>query len=96
MIAEQLHSGNILEKIDGAPKPKDLLRSEYGLMKMQAISSMRNAHFTKRDLMEDFKQTLEQIEALVDDYYNGKIVRDDYDESYRKKRKAEFVTPPKD
>ena len=60
-------------------------------MKMQAIISLRNAHFAKQDLFNDFKLTEEDILDLESDYYDGKIVREDYDESYKKGNKAEFV-----
>jgi len=91
MIAEQLIAKEIKESIDGCPKTEDFLRSEYALQKMQAIMSMRNAHFAKKDLMNDFKLTEEAIAALEEDYYNGKIIREEYDESYKRKGKAEFI-----
>jgi hypothetical protein len=91
MLAEQIQTGKILEKIDGATKTMDYIRAEYALMKMQAIMSLRTAHFSKEDLLGEFKLTKEDVLALEDDYYNGKIIREDYDDSYRKQHKAEFV-----
>ena len=91
MLAEQIHSGTVLEKIDGATKTIEYIRAEYALMKMQAIMSMRTAHFSKRDLLTEFKLVESEILALEEDYYNGKIIREDYDDTYRKQNKAGFV-----
>ncbi len=91
MIAVQLQTKKIQEDIDGCLKSEEFLRAEYALQKMQAINSMRSAHFIKQDLFKDFKLTPEDIHALEEDYYSGKIVREDYDEVYKKGSKAEFV-----
>jgi len=91
MMAEQLQKGEVLEKIDGCPKTMEYLRCEYALMKMQAIMSMRNAHFAKQELFKDFKLKEEDILEIEEDYYNGKIIREEYDETYKKGNKAEFV-----
>jgi len=97
MMAEQLLPGTIIkESIDGCLKTEEYMRSEYALMKMQAISSLRNAHFAKKDLLEGFKLTPEQIIEIEADYYDGKIIREDYDESYKRGNKAEFVNSSKD
>lgn len=96
MIAEQLNSGNIKESIDGCLKSADLMRQEYGLMKMQAINSMREAHFAKVELMsKTYKLTGKDIEAIESDYYDGKVIREEYDESYKKGKEAKFVDTPK-
>lgn len=87
MIAEQIHSGKIIEKIDGCPKTEEFIRAEYGHQKMQAIMEMRNAHFAKVSLKTEFKLNEEDIYAIEEDYYNGKIIRDDYDESYDTNKK---------
>lgn len=92
MIAEQLIGKRIEEKIDGCPKSEEYMRAEYALMKMQAIVSMRNAHFAKQDLFKEFNLKPEDIEALEMDYYDGKIIREDYDDEYKRKNKAEFVS----
>lgn len=91
MIVEQLNSGNIIEKIDGCTKSKEYLRAEYGLMKMQAMNGYRDAHFLKHGLMKEFKLTEEDIAAFEEDYYNGKIIKEEYDESFNPKSKAEFI-----
>lgn len=93
MIAEQLNSGKILETIDSCQKTIEYMRAEYALVKMQAIMSMRNAHFAKQSLLstKEFNFTEKDILALEDDYYNGKIIREDYDDEYKKRNKAEFV-----
>ncbi len=96
MMAVQIQSGEIKENIDGCLKSMEFMRSEYALMKMQAIMGMRNAHFAKQELFKDFKLTQEDIGAIEEDYYNGKVVRESYDESYKKGNKAEFVDTSKD
>ena len=57
---------------------------------------MRNAHFAKQELFNDFKLKEEDISAIEIDYYDGKIIREEYDESYKKGNKAEFVDSSKD
>ncbi len=96
MIAVQIQSKEIKEDIDGCLKSEEFLRAEYALQKMQAIMSMRNAHFAKKDLYEEFKLKEEDIQVIEADYYNGKIIREEYDESYKKGNKAEFVNSSKD
>ena len=96
MIAVQIQNKNIKEDIDGCLKSEEFLRAEYALQKMQAIMSMRNAHFAKQELFNDFKLKEEDIQAIEEDYYNGKIIREAYDESYKKGNKAEFVNSSKD
>jgi len=86
MIAEQIHSGNIIEKIDGCTKSEEFMRAEYAHQKMQAIMEMRNAHFAKKELKKDFKLNDDDIHAIEEDYYNGKIVREEYDEGYERKK----------
>ena len=88
MIAEQIHAKNIIEKIDGCPKSEEFMRAEYAHQKMQAIIEMRNAHFAKEELKNDFKLTDKDIYAIEEDYYNGKIVREEYDEGYNKQKKS--------
>ena len=96
-IAEQLiDGGKIEEKMDGRIKTPGYMRAEYALMKFQAITSMRNAHFAKQDLIKDFNQTEEDIHLIEVDYYDGKIIREDYDEEYKRKNKVEFVNQSKD
>ena len=96
MISEQLNTGDIKESIDGCLKSEEYMRSEYALMKLQAIKSMRTTHFSKQELLKDFNLKEEDISALEKDYYDGKIIREAYDDSYKKGNKAEFVNPSKD
>lgn len=86
----EIEEETIKEKIDGNTKSYQYLLSEYGLMKVQAIESFRNAHFAKKELIEEHKLSSEEVDAFLDDYYNGKIIRDEYDER-KPKSKAEFV-----
>ena len=91
MIADQINSGEIKEKIDGCLKTLGLMKTEYALMKIQAITSMRNAHFAKKDLFDDFEFKDEDIVAIEKDYYDGKVVREAYDDEHYKGSKARFV-----
>ncbi len=95
MIVEQVNSGNIVEKIDGQVKTKEYILSEGALMKFHAIESFRNAFFAKEQLIKDFKMTEEDLTAVEDDYFNGKIIRDTYDET-KPRSKAEFVNTSED
>ena len=92
MIAEQIHSGEIKENIDGCVKTEEYMRSEYALQKMQAIMEMRNSHFAKKELKEDFKLNDDDIHAIEEDYYNGKIIREEYDDGYNKKSSQKIAT----
>ena len=96
MIAEQLNDRDIKESIDGCLKSEEYIRSEYALMKLQAIKSMRTTHFSKQELLKEFNLKEEDILALEKDYYDGKIIREAYDGSYKKGNKAEFVNSSKD
>ena len=96
MIAVQIQTKKIQENIDGCLKSEEFLRSEYALSKMRAIMSMRSAHFAKKELFEDFKLNDKDILALEEDYYDGKIIREEYDESYKKGSKAKFIDSSKD
>ena len=94
-IAEQLlPGGKIEEKLDGRFKTPEYMKAEYALFKLQAINSMRTAHFSKKELLEEFKLTEKDIAALEKDYYDGKIIREEYDEGFKRGHKAEFVNTP--
>ncbi len=97
MIAKQLlPDADIVERLDGALKTEEYVRAEYAHQKIAAITNMRNAHFAKQELMKEFKLTEEDIVAIETDYYDGKIIREEYDEIYKKGSKAEFVNSRKD
>lgn len=96
MIAVQIQNDKIEEKLDGLTKTEEYFRAEYALQKMQAINCMREAHFAKKELLKVFKFTEDDIQDLQEDYYNGKVVREDYDEGYKRGNKAEFVSESKD
>jgi len=91
MIAEQLISKKVKEKIDGLTKSLEYIRAEYALTKVQAIKSMREVHFTKEELVKDFEFKDKDFEAIEIDYYDGNIMRESYDESYKKEGKAKFT-----
>ncbi len=96
MLAVQIQSKKIKENIDGCLKSEEYMRAEYALQKMQAIMSMRNAYFAKQDLLKEFGFTEKDISAVEEDYYDGKVIREEYDESYKKGNKARFVNSSKD
>lgn len=96
MMATQILNKAIVEHIDGCVKSEEYMRAEYAHQKMQAIVSLRASHFAKKDLMNIFKLSETDLFDLERDYYDGKIIREDYDEEYRRKHKAEFVNSPED
>ena len=96
MIVDQLNNNNILEKIDGCIKTKELLMADLAMEKLTGITHARNAHFASKDLMKEFGLSEEEIIGIEKDIYEGKIIRKDYDEDYRKGNKAEFVNSSKD
>jgi len=96
MLAIQIQNKEIKESIDGCKKSEELMRAEYAHQKIQAIMDLRNAHFAKQEMFRDFKLTEKDILAIEEDYYDGKIIREEYDESYKKGNKAEFVDSSKD
>ena len=91
MLAEQVQTGEIKEKIDGALKSMEFIRSEAALMKVRAITAFREAHFGQLDMKKDFNLTDKDIQAIEIDYYDGKIIRETYEEGYKRGNKAEFV-----
>jgi len=95
MIAEQVLTGKIVEKIDGCPKTEEFMRAEYAHQKMQATVEMRNAFFAEKELREEFKLNDADVEAILEDMYNGKIIREEYDEGYNKKKAAGAVKSDK-
>ncbi len=96
MLAVQIKNKEIKESIDGCLKSEEFMRAEYAHQKVQAIMDLRNAHFAKQEMFSDFKLKAEDISVLEADYYDGKIIREEYDESYKKGNKAEFVDSSKD
>ncbi len=96
MLAVQIQNKKIKESIDGCLKSEEFMRAEYAHQKVQAIMDLRNAHFAKQEMFADFKLKEEDISVIEADYYDGKIIREEYDESYKKGNKAEFVDSSKD
>jgi hypothetical protein len=96
MIAEQILTGKIIENIDGCPKTEEFMRAEYAHQKLAAMNEMRNAHFAKKELKDEFKLNNDDIYAIEEDLYSGKIIREEYDELYDKRKKqAKFVESDK-
>lgn len=91
MMAEQIQTKDIKETVDGCPKPMAYMLAEAAVTKRQAIAAFREAHFGQLDLKKQFKLTDEDIRAIEKDYYDGKIIRESYDEEYKRGNKAEFV-----
>jgi len=82
MLAEQISSDNILELVDGAKKTKELAMAEYASLKVQAIDHMREAHFLRKDLLSR-ELSAEEIDEYVNSYYEGKIIRETWNDDDR-------------
>jgi len=96
MMAKQIDSGDIVERIDECKKTKDLMVYEYALMKMQAINAKRNAFFQKEDLIKKHGVSEQDLLDLIEDYVSGPINRDSYDEEFKRdKEKAAFIKADK-
>lgn len=91
MMAVQIQSKDIKENIDGCQKTEEFMMAEAMMMKKQALSAFREAHFGQLDLKKDFELTDQDIQDIEADSYDGKIIRESYDESYKKGSKADFV-----
>ena len=92
MMQEQLvEGGKIIENIDGCLKSRDLMLAEYGLMRMQAIDSLRLSNFAKRELKDNHGITDYDLQAIEARYYEGKIIDEDDNENFRIPNKAEFT-----
>jgi hypothetical protein len=90
MIADQLINKKIIESIDGCPKTEEYMYAEYAQTKKGAIDAFRDKHFAKKRLLEiGVKQ--EELDYIEKDYYNGKIIREDYEDVPKIGRKADFV-----
>lgn len=91
MIAEQIQLKKIMESIDGVTKTEEYMRAEAAVFKRQAMAAFREAHFGQLDMKRDFGLTNEDIQNIEIDLYDGKIIREAYDEGYKKGSKAEFT-----
>lgn len=91
MMVPQIESGKIEETVDGCLKTKEYMIAEAIVFKRQALAAFRSAHFGQLDLKKEFKLTDEDIIAIETDCYDGKIIRETYDEGYKRGSKAEFV-----
>ena len=91
MMAEQIQIGKIIEKIDGCPKTMNYMLAEAAVIKRQALASFRSAHFGQLDMKKLYNLTDKDIKEIESDLYDGKIIRETYDEEYKKGNKAEFV-----
>jgi hypothetical protein len=91
MIAEQIQTNNIKENIDGCPKSKDYMLAEHAFIKKTALSCYRDAHFAKQNLVDSHNFKEGDFEAMLIDVYDGKVIREDYDDEYKKYNRAEFV-----
>lgn len=90
MMAAQVQNENILETIDGCPKTKEFLFAEAVLMKNRALKSYAASYHLKNDLIKDHGLSEEDIQAIEDDLYDGKIIREEYEDE-TKISKSEFV-----
>lgn len=90
MLVEQLNKGFDIEKIDGVQKSKDLLLAEARRMKIEASTKYRDSWFASQDLQK-LGRTQEQIDEAFTDYTEGPIIRDSYDEKYKRQVGATFT-----
>jgi len=92
MMQDQLvPGGKIIEDIDGCIKSRELMLGEYGLMRMQAIDSTRNSNFAKKELIDTYSISQDEIDEIEKRYYEGKIIDEKEDENYKIPKKADFV-----
>lgn len=80
MMAEQIQSENIKEKIDGCIKTMDYMKAEAVMTKRQAFNAFRNAHFGEVELKKKHGLTDKDITEIEVDLYDGKIIREEYDD----------------
>ena len=85
--------GDITERIDNGPvKSKEYIVAEYDLTKLQAIDCHRESRFNLLDL-KNMGVTDEELDKVRKDHFQGAIVKENYDEEWRKNKGAVFVKP---
>ena len=83
--AQKNDSKYVRELIDGVPKSLHYSISEYRLIKVSAIQAARQSYFDKVDfLKEGF--TEEELAKFDEEYFGKGIVRDTYDDEFRRER----------
>lgn len=77
MLAEQIGSKVIEEKVDGVLKTEEYMMAELMMSKVRAIKAFRGAYFNEVELTKHgFSQ--KDLLALKKDYYDKPIVRKTY------------------
>lgn len=71
MLAEQITSKNIKESVDGCLKTEQYMLSEFYNMKYKAKQKFREAYWAKKELIDTYKLSDEDIEKYLKDYING-------------------------
>jgi len=94
--AEQNQKNEILELLDGVHKSLEYARAEYALTKFQAITRERNAFFQGKELKETYGLDDEALLMAQKDYYEGKVVREEYEENPQSIKRAQFIPTPTD
>lgn len=92
-LIDAINNNKPLGDCTGIPRTEALAIREAALYKKSAIDLFREANFTKKALMEDFKVLEEEIEAKLKDYTDGKIIRESYDEETRRPGAKRFFSP---
>lgn len=83
-LAKMIKTETFIGDSMGIPRDEELAKAEYTLHKKSAIDLHREAFFAKKTLMEEYKISKEEIEEKLNDYINGKIIREEYNAEDRR------------
>lgn len=88
--AKSIDSLHISEKVDGVPKTVKYAQAEFFMMRMSALNCFQESYFNKCDLM---KLGLDEaaIKGIEVEMLEEPVLRESYNEDYRRERWAEFV-----
>jgi len=84
IIVQQLNSGKYTQVIDGVPKTKELLLSEYKSYKMLGVKAAREAYFLKEKLVKEHKYTEEKLNKIEEEYLTLPVFREVFAEEDRR------------
>lgn len=94
MLVEQINDpSRPRELIDGVPKSPEFIAAEASRLKIAASKRFRDTWFAQQELLRLGLST-DEIDAIYIDYTEGKIVRDSYDDKYRRPMTAGFAPDP--
>lgn len=87
MIVDQINKGEILEKVDGAPKTREYITAEMLMTKNSEISCNRQLKHDRNELEKNYNFKEEDFESIVEKLYTGTLPQEDEDID----REAKFV-----